>query len=227
MGRGSLFLFFLSLICAFVIKFAVHEQKQLSERVVEAQVSYGQAAEGMISYELQESVKVSVRGPSSDISRLAPFTVEVLARIPKGRPGPREIVLETEDVRFNVPGDFETLSLEPNRFTIQVEERLQKTLPIRVVFSGEPAAGSRQSQPVARPSEALVAGPRSKVERLVEVTATVNLDGHARSFEESVPVASSDPLVKVVRPTIVTVSVPMEEPELSINFGDFEKDEER
>ena len=227
MGRSNIALFVVSLICAVVIKFAVHEQRQLSERVVEAQVSYGQAAPNMISFDLQESVKVVVRGPSNDISRLAPFTVEVVAQIPEGRTGSREIALDAEAVRFNVEGDFEVLSLEPNRFTIQVEERLERTLPIRIIFTGEPAAGSRHSEPVLRPADALVSGPRSKVERLLELTATVNLDGHARSFEESVTIDSPDPLVQIVRPTVVAVSVPMEEPELSINFGDIGKREDR
>ncbi|MEO1084060.1 MAG: hypothetical protein AAFY88_07445, partial [Acidobacteriota bacterium] len=56
--------------------------------------------------------------------------------IPAGRSGTRDIVLNDDDVRFSVPGDFEVVSIEPNRFSIQVEPRLEKPLPIRVVLTG-------------------------------------------------------------------------------------------
>ena len=211
MARQNLFLFFLALVCAITIKFAVHEQEQLSERLVEAQVTYEQAAEGMISYDLQESVKVLVRGSSVDVARLAPFVVQVKARIPDGRPGAREVVLELDDVRFNVPGDFDALSLEPNRFSIQVEERVQKSVPIRILFTGEPSAGSLPGDPVLVPAMAEISGPKSKVEKLSKITAGVNLDGHARTFEEGVTLSSPETWVQVVRPAVVAVTIPMVE----------------
>ena len=215
MARQNAFIFFLALICAVAIKFSVHEQTQLSERMVEAQVTYGQAAEGMISYDLQESVRVLVRGSSVDISRLSPFSVQVMAQIPPGRPGAREIVLELRDVRFNVPGSFEALTLEPNRFTIQVEERFKTELPIRILLRGEPAAGARASAPIPSPSVAVVSGPKSKVEKLTEIVGFVDLDGHARTFEEPVALTAPDAWVRVLRPTVVDVTVPMVEPSLS------------
>ena len=217
MAKQNVFLFFLALICAVAIKFNVHEQRQVSERLVEAQVTYEQAAEGMISYDLQESVRILVRGSSVDVARLSPFSVQVRARIPSGRPGSREIVLEQSDVRFNVPGDFEALTLEPNRFTVQVEERFEVSVPIRILLSGEPAAGARASVPIPVPSLAVLSGPKSKVEKLTEITAVVDLDGHARTFEDSVSLTAPDAWVRVIRPAVVTVTVPMEEPSLSID----------
>ncbi|MEM8995039.1 MAG: CdaR family protein [Acidobacteriota bacterium] len=210
----------LALAISIVIKFAVHERAQVSDLVIDAQVTYSSPGDNLVSYGLTEKVRVVVRGPSSDLSSLSALTLGVFADIPAGRSGTRDIVLDDDDVRFSVPGDFEVVSIEPNRFSIQVEPRLEKPLPIRVVLTGEPAAGSVQLAPAVKPTRALVSGPASRVERLADVVATVSLDGHARTWEEVVPIASADPLVQVVQPTLATVTVPMEEPELTISFPD-------
>lgn len=217
-------LLFFALAIALMIKYAVHEEQQLSERIVDAQVSYTTPEEGMIAFQQMKSVKLDIRGPANDLSRLSPFTVEVLARIPQGRPGAREIVLREEDVRFNVPGDFEVLTIEPNRFSIQVEERLEAVVPLRIRLTGEPAAGARHLDPKVTPDEARLAGPRSRLETISEIELGVSLDGHATTFEEIVSVTSPDPLVQVVSPTLANVLIPMEEPELSITFDDLQVD---
>ncbi len=108
--------------------------------------------------------------------------------------------------------------MDPNRFTIVVEPRQERSLPVRVVLTGEPAAGARHLAPEVRPTRARVSGPSSRVRGLSELIAEVSLDGHARTFEELVQVTAEDPLVQVVQPNLVTVVVPMEEPELSISF---------
>ncbi|MEM6797088.1 MAG: CdaR family protein, partial [Acidobacteriota bacterium] len=218
LSRLDLPLLVLALVIAVAIKFAVHEKEQLFDRVVDAQVTYTPPGPDSVSYNLVEKVRVVVRGPDREISLLSPLTVGVVASVPEGRPGPRDIILEAGDVRFSVPGDFEVVSIDPNRFSIEVEPRLEKSLPVRVVLTGEPAAGSRHLGPIVRPARALVSGPVSHVERLADVVATVSLDGHARSFEDVVSLATADPLVQVVQPTLVTVEVPMEEPELTISF---------
>ena len=42
-----------------------------------------------------------------------------------------------------------------------------------------------------------ISGPESQVRGVGEVIAQVSLDGHARTFEDHVPVLSPDPLVQV------------------------------
>ena len=217
-SNPALFLFAVAI--ALLIKYGVHEEQQISERIVDAQVTYSRPGENLISYQLVKEVKLNVRGPAADMSRLSPFNVEVLAKVPAGRPGAREVVLGPRDVRFNTAGDFEVLSIDPNRFSIQVEERKQTLLPVRVRFTDEPAAGARHKEPTVRPARVQVAGPISKVEAIDVLEVAVSLEGHATTFEELVPVTSPDPLVQVIQPTLVTVRVPMEEPELTIRIDE-------
>ena len=63
------------------------------------------------------------------------------------------------------------------------------------------------------PPRILVRGPESHVRQVLALSTTpVSLDGHALDFVETAAVVSSDPLVTVLQPVVVTVSVPMEIP---------------
>ncbi|MEL7061779.1 MAG: CdaR family protein, partial [Acidobacteriota bacterium] len=130
------------------------------------------------------------------------------------------VTLRPEDVRFSLAGDFDVVSITPDRFTIQVEPRIEAVKPIRVELFGEPAAGASAGVPEPLPATATVSGPESRVVRLSSLTIAVSLDGHARTFTDIVPIASGDPLVRVESPASVRVQVPMQEPELSIRFED-------
>lgn len=215
-GRVHLPIFLLAFVIAVALKYTVHETEQLSERVVEAPVTYNPPSEDVISYQREPAVKVGLRGKQSDIALLTAFNVEVVVDIPAGRPGPRDINLTPANVR--APGDLDVISLDPNRFTIQVEPKHASTIRIRAELLGEPAAGARHLEPIVTPQTAQVTGPESHVRKVLELTAAVRLDGHARTFTDTVLVVSPNPLVQVVEPTFVEVLVPMEEPELSISF---------
>ena len=209
----------LAFTAAVLIKLAMHQEDPIGERVVEAQVTYKypSAPREVVPYDIVQSVKVGVRGKSSDLVPLSVFTVEVEVDIPAGQDGALGVTLTPANVVFRTLGDFEVVSIEPNRFTIQVEERQSATVPVRVELAGEPAAGSRTLDPVVRPAWVAISGPASLVQRIDRLSAPVSLDGHGRTFEESVPIPPPDPLIRI-EPARVLVMVPMEEPELSIDL---------
>lgn len=221
-GRVHLPIFLLAFVIAVAVKFAVHETEQVSERVVEAQVTYNSPGGDVIAYDLVPKVKVGLRGKQSEIAQLNVLTVEVIVDVPEGQFGPIDINLTSTNVRTQA--DFDIISLVPNRFPIRVELRDEATIRIVAQLMGEPAAGSRHLEPVVRPATARVSGPESRVRQVLELTAPVLLDGHARTFTETVRVVSPDPLVQVIEPGFVEVEVPMEEPELSITFGNLSQE---
>ncbi len=222
-GRVHLPIFLLAVLIAVAIKFAVHETEQVTERVVEAQVTYTTPGPGVISYDRVDKVKVGLRGKQSEIAQLTVFNVEVVVDIPDGQLGPVDINLTPANVRTQ--GDFEVTSLVPNSFVIRVEPEHEATIRIVARLMGEPAAGARHLEPIVRPATARVIGPESHVRQVLELTAPVRLDGHARTFTDTVLVVSPDPLVQVVEPAFVEVEVPMEEPELSISFDNLNEGE--
>lgn len=211
-------LMIMAFVIAVLIKFSVHEETQVGERIVDAQVSFRYPSDReVVSYDTVDSVKVGVRGPSSDLNQLSVFTVEVVVDIPAAQLGSTPINLSASNVIFRTASDFEVVSIEPNSFTIQVEPRLVSTVPVNVRLAGEPAAGARYSQPQVRPAWIEISGPESVVRSIQQLEAPVSLDGHARTFEESVQVASPDPLIQL-QPSRVLVLVPMEEPVLSFDL---------
>ena len=184
--------------------------------MVEAQVTYNSPGDEVIAYDLVDKVKVVLRGKQSEIAQLNVLTVQVVVDVPADQFGPVDINLTPANVRTQE--DFDVISLVPNRFPIQVEPRGDATVRIAAQLEGEPAAGARHLAPIIRPPAARVSGPASRVQKVLELTAQVLLDGHARTFKDTVRVVSPDPLVQVVEPAFVEVEVPMEEPELSISF---------
>ena len=217
----------LAFTAAVLIKLAMHQEDPIGERVVEAQVTYKHPATSreVVPYDIVQSVRVGVRGKSSDLVQLSVFTVEVEVDLPADQNGGLGITLTPANVVFRTIGDFEVVSIEPNRFTIQVEERQTSTVPVRAALAGEPAAGSRTLEPVVRPAWVAISGPASLVRQIDQLNAPVSLDGHARTFEESVPIPPPDPLIRI-EPARVLVMVPMEEPELSIDLQPGTPDEE-
>jgi YbbR domain-containing protein len=216
-GGFHLRLFLIALTIAVGIKLAVNESEQIGERVIEAQVTYNQpAGADVVSYDKVETVRIGVRGASREIAPLTAGTVEVVVNLPQGT-GPVPITLGPQDVRFRAVGDFEVTTIDPNRFTVQVEHRLAVTVPVIVSLTGEPSAGARHGDPVVRPAWVELSGPESQVRRVTRLEVEVSLDGHARTFEDSVQLAPPDPRLRV-QPGRVLVSVPMQEPELSIDL---------
>ncbi len=220
-GRVHFPIFTLAVVIALAVKFTVHEAEQASERVVEAQVTYNSPGDDVIAYDLVDKVKVGLRGKQREIAELNVLTVQVVVDVPEGQFGPVDINLTAANVRTQE--DFDVISLVPNRFPIRVEPRGHASVRVVAQLMGEPAAGARHQAAIVRPASARVEGPESRVRQVLELTAPVPLDGHARTFTETVRVVSPDPLVQVVEPTFVEVEVPMEEPELSITFDNLSR----
>ncbi len=219
-GRLHWSLFLLAFAAAVLIKFNVYETEQPAEKVIDAQVTYNPPADDVISYDLVNTVQVRLRGRSSGVLQLSVLNVAVVVDVPAGRTGATEITLGEDNVRIDVPGSFEVLSIKPTRLVIKVERRAVDTVPIVVELVGEPAAGAIQGEPIVTPARGRISGPESKVRQITELTARVSLDGRGLTFSETVPVASPDPLVQVTHPTQVVVEVPMQEPELTLDYED-------
>lgn len=193
------------------LKLAVHEARQLTEMTITVPVRYNPPSEAMI-LNPHDEVKVRVSGQSSEIAELNPFNLEVEVSLTDDELGRIEITKDRMQVR--TPVDLEVVSIEPDRFILEVESLLRRPLPIRVVLTGEPSAGASHGDPRVEPPTAKVVGPHSRVSRLHELTATVSLNGHAITWKETVTVISPDALVRVEEPRQVEVEVPMTVPGL-------------
>lgn len=199
----------LALVVALVIWFFVSVEKRepLSERVVEATVTYN-APVGWIILDPLEKVRVRIRGTTSRIRNVNPFMVDAFVEIRSPEVGTREVLLGPENLI--VPEDIEVASIEPTLIRVTIDREVTELLPVRPRLDGEPAAGAIVRETRVEPGEVLVRGPAERIGLTAELATTpVDLTGHALDFSERAAVVAPDPLIKIVEPVVVTVTVSM------------------
>ena len=202
----------LALLIAILLWFSlsVARREEMNEKVIEAAVSYSQPA-GYIILDPVPRVRLRLRGKTSKIRSLNPFVVDVLVAVTEARRGTHDLRLTAANVI--TPDGVEVVSLDPSALRLHLDDEVQQMVLVEARFSGEPAAGAVPREPIVTPARVLVSGPASRLRELRSLTTTaINLDGHALNFVETAAVVTSDPLVKVVQPAVVTVEVPMQPP---------------
>lgn len=200
----------LGIALALWFSISLEDREELSERLVEAGVSYDRPF-GFIILDQEPSVRVRVRGPSRQVRELNPYQVNVQVDLTQPAPGTFRINLGPENVLL--PEGLEVVSIEPNVIQVDLEREVTRRLPVVPKLVGEPAAGSVVEEPMVFPNLVLVSGPESLVRRTESLeTVPITLNGHALTFEAEVPVVPPDSLVRIVQPTRVTVRIPMRQP---------------
>ena len=191
--------------------FSFEDRERLAETTVEPFVQYN-PPRGFTILNPQEKVRVQIRGAPSRISTINPFQVSVMVDLSdSSEPGTVEARLGPENV--DLPAGLEVVSIQPNLLPLTIDRVVEEFKPVYARLVGEPAAGAIAQEPDVQPPRALVRGPASRLRQVLSLTTTpVRLDGHALDFQEDAVVVSPDPLVTVLHPVVVKVSVPMEIP---------------
>jgi YbbR domain-containing protein len=190
---------------------SVETRERISEKVVDASLSYN-STRGLILLDPIQTVKVRLRGPDRRIRAIAPFALDVVVDVQTTEPGTLPIQLRAENVL--APDEVEIVSIDPNVLEVRLDREAVIEVPILVRLIGEPAGGTVPGEPVPRPNRARIRGPATIVSGITSVsTSPISLDGHALDFTQTVSVVPSDPLVRIVEPTFVTVQIPMRVPE--------------
>lgn len=211
--RLHLPLLFVSLAMAMAVKIGVHEGEQLSTQTLPVRVQ-NVVPPGFTVLQSVNEVQVQLRASTTAMAKLNPLTIHVDAEIPVDQEDRFvEILIEPEDVA--VSNDFEVLSIQPNRFTVEFDREVAKRLPIQVEVTGEPAAGAQVGTRESRPPTLEVIGPASLVENLETLVVSVSVDRRAIAFEQEVTPLLPDPSVRFNGRSKVVVQVSFVQPELS------------
>ncbi len=182
-----------------------------AEKTVDAAVTYP-PLEGFVILNPVDRVRVRLRGRERDLNGVTPYAVDVRVDLPQPEAGPIDVPLGADNVR--TPREISVVAVEPSVLRLDLDHEVRKLVPIRVRLAGEPAAGSRVVEANPRPPELLVEGPATLLETLDVLVVPVSLEGHALSFKESHVVQSPDRLIKILQSPVVTVDIPMENPDL-------------
>lgn len=187
-----------------------YEQREVrSEKQVDASVSYVRPENVVILDQVQQA-EVLLSGPQDEVGRVSASDVSVQVDLRGSQIGRATVNLGPENVRL--PPGLRVERVRPSTLQLTLDRQITIRLPVEPEIVGEPAAGATVGEPTVSPPEVSVTGPESQLAALEAVqTAPVSLDGHAISFEETVPIVLSDILaVRDIEPPRVTVTVPLQ-----------------
>ena len=162
-----------------------------------------------ISSENVPRSQIRVRGPQRVVRRLQPADIYAEIDLSGMKPGERTFDLTAQQV--HQPRELEVVQVVPNQFHLVFDTRLTRQVPVRPRAFGNFAGGYQIGRLEAEPSSITITGPRRRVEA-VEAAITDPIDASGTmdraTFVRHAYV--SDPLVQVMNPNPVRVTVIME-----------------
>jgi diadenylate cyclase len=153
--------------------------------------------------------QIRLRGPERVIHRLQPSDVRAEIDLATVKPGERTFDLTGRQV--HVPQDLEVVQIIPGQFHLSFDQRLTRVVEVRPRVTGNFASGMRVAQVIAEPSTVMITGPQRRVQA-VEAAATdaVDVTGAMTRASFVTQAYVPDPLIQVVHPTPIRVTVIME-----------------
>ena len=153
--------------------------------------------------------QVRVRGPERVIRRLRPTDIHVELNLSGVRPGQRTFDLTARQVRL--PQDIDVVQIIPGQFQLSFDTLLDRTVTVHPRVTGTFAAGLRISRVTADPASIAIIGPRRRVEAVeAAITDVVDASGTIDQATFVTQAYVPDPLIQVVHPAPVRVTVMME-----------------
>ncbi|NLL19172.1 MAG: hypothetical protein GX262_09115 [Clostridia bacterium] len=98
----------------------------------------------------------------------------------------------TVPVEVTTPAGVELVNTSPSQVPIVIDQITQIQMPVRSALVGSAATGFAVLDPTVSPSEVLIAGPKSILDRISDVVVDVALQGHRESYLERVPIKILD-----------------------------------
>jgi len=153
--------------------------------------------------------QIRVRGPERVIHRLQVTDVRAEIDLANVRPGER--TFDLNGGRVHVPQDVEVVQIYPGQFHLSFDNRKTRVVEVRPRVTGNFASGMRVAQVIADPPTIMITGPRRRVDAVeAAVTDPVDVTGAMTRATFVTQAYVPDPLIQVVHPTPIRVTVIME-----------------
>src|SRR5208282_3537962 len=149
---------------------------------------------------------VVARDPIAEVEMNIPIEFH---NLPNVRTGQQTFDLTARHV--HVPQDLEVVQIIPGQFHLSFDKRATRVVEVRPRVTGNFASGMRVAQVVADPPNVVITGPRRRVEAVEAATTDpVEASGTMTRYSSVTQAYVSDPLIQVVHPTPIRVTVIME-----------------
>jgi len=153
--------------------------------------------------------QIRVRGPGRVIHGLQMADVRAEIDLAGVLPGERTFDLTGRQV--HVPQEVEVVQIIPGQFHLSFDNRETRTVEVRPSVTGNFASGLRVAQRIADPPKVMITGPRRRVEAVeAAITDPVDASGVMTRATFVTQAYVPDPLIQVVHPTPIRVTVIME-----------------
>jgi len=158
-----------------------------------------------ISSESIPEAQIRVRGPDRIIRQLQANEVRAEINLADAKPGERTYDLTSQQVRH--PRDVTVVQVVPSQLHLAFDTGLTRQVEIHPRVTGNLASG-QQIVGVADPPSITISGPRHHVEKVdAATTDPIDATGTLGSAVFTTNVYVPDPLVQVVQPTSIRVTV--------------------
>ncbi|MGA9799253.1 MAG: CdaR family protein [Terriglobales bacterium] len=162
-----------------------------------------------INNESVPRAEIRVRGPQRIIRRLQAADVYAEVDLSGIKPGERTFDLTAQQI--HQPRELEVVQVIPNQFHLMFDTRLIRQVPVQPRVFGTFAAGYQIGKIEATPATIMISGPRKRVEAVeAAITDPVDASGTMERATFTRHAYISDPLVQVMDPNPVRVTVIME-----------------
>ena len=199
-----------SLALATVLWFVIAGEKT-SERGITVPVELQNFPQSLeLTGDPVNAVEVRLRASPGSIHAIGPGEVSAQINLAGAGEGERIIHLTPESIR--VPYGVRVVKITPAILTLNLEKTLQKSVPIRPRLIGRPVPGFEVAEVASDPAEALIVGPRSRVQEVESAfTEPISVEGASSSVTERVGVGLEDPLLRLQGASHVQVTAHVRE----------------
>jgi len=159
-----------------------------------------------ISSESIPEAQIRVRGPERVIRQLQASEVHAEVDLADVKPGERTFDLSSQQVRH--PRDVSVVQVVPSQLHLAFDTRLTREVEIHPRVMGTFAGAEQIAKVEADPPRITITGPRHHVEKVdAATTDPVDATGTRGSAVFTTNAYVPDPLVQVVQPTSIHVTV--------------------
>lgn len=199
----------ISLLLAVGLWLAV-SRDPVAEVAVEVPVEFHNVPESLeLNSEGVLQALVRIRGPQRLIHRLQPSDVHPEIDLGGAKPGERTFDLTAQQI--HMPHDLQVVQVIPSQFHVSFDTRVTRDVPIHARVTGNFAPGYRIAQVIVDPEKIAITGPAKRVQSVeAAITDPVDASGIMERNTFTTNAYVSDPLVQVVHPQPIRVTVIME-----------------
>lgn len=188
--------------------YVVNEQSPRIQRTFTVKLETRNVPPGLVVTQVPDLVEIRVTGLRNTILGLVDRDVRAFLDLQRIEEGEYFLPVKTQ-----IPRGVELLQVKPDRVRIELERVISKSVPVRPQVKGTALGQYAVVGAVAQEQNALVRGPRRKVEETVQVWAIVNLNeirGATRAQGRMVPVNQRGQVISglEVNPEATLVTIP-------------------